>query len=179
MYEKDYLAKKQSRFQGPPVGTLLKIQNTNHATLARGPHVRKRPGNENYFSKNQKTGFDFLSVHACYTPEKIIHRVIVGDYKLQGDKDYWHGAVTLPGNRHLPLVTRNPEMVLLPTLLPMKTDTCEAWLSACTRHARLPPKSSVSYKKTDGNLADLDTLSPKTVQTATLYETGYHEPFRM
>ena len=32
----------------------------------------------------------------------------------------------------------------------------------------------VSYKKTDGNLADLDTLSPKTVQTATLYETGYH-----
>ena len=35
----------------------------------------------------------------------------------------------------------------------------------------------VSYKKTDGNLADLDTLSPKTVQTATLYETGYHRNF--
>ena len=32
----------------------------------------------------------------------------------------------------------------------------------------------VSYKKTDGNLADLDTLTPEAVQTASLYQTGYH-----
>ena len=47
----------------------------------------------------------------------------------------------------LPLVTRNPAMVLIPTLLPMKIDTCEVWPSTCTRHARLPPKSSYLIKK--------------------------------
>lgn len=82
LYEKDYLAKKQSRFQGPPVGTLLKYKISNQQHWQGGLTLENDPG-ENYFSKNQKTGFDFLSVHACYTPEKIIHRVIVGDYKLQ------------------------------------------------------------------------------------------------
>ena len=51
LYEKDYLAKKQSRFQGPPVGNITKIQNIKPATLARGTHVRKRPGRKLFLEK--------------------------------------------------------------------------------------------------------------------------------
>ena len=51
LYEKDYLAKKQSRFQGPPRRYITKIQNIKPATLARGPHVRKRPGRKLFLKK--------------------------------------------------------------------------------------------------------------------------------
>ena len=173
LYEKDYLAKKQSRFQGPPVGTLLKYKISNQQHWQGGLTLENDPG-ENYFSKNQKTGFDFLSVHACYTPEKIIHRVIVGDYKLHWGQGLlaWSGyssgksTSTLSneksGNGIAPYTSTDENRYLrgmAVSLHPTRTITTEIF---------------VSYKKTDGNLADLDTLSPKTVQTATLYETGYH-----
>ena len=173
LYEKDYLAKKQSRFQGPPVGTLLKYKISNQQHWQGGLTLENDPG-ENYFSKKQKTGFDFLSVHACYTPEKIIHRIIVGDYKLQWGQGLlaWSGyssgksTSTLSneksGNGIAPYTSTDENRYLrgmAVSLHPTRTITTEIF---------------VSYKKTDGNLADLDTLSPKTVQTATLYETGYH-----
>lgn len=173
LYEKDYLAKKQSRFQGPPVGTLLKYKISNQQHWQGGLTLENDPG-ENYFSKNQKTGFDFLSVHACYTPEKIIHRIIVGDYKLQWGQgllawsSYSSGKSTSTlsneksGNGIAPNTSTDENRYLrgmAVSLHPTRTITTEIF---------------VSYKKTDGNLANLDTLSPKTVQTATLYETGYH-----
>ncbi len=173
LYEKDYLAKKQSRFQGSPVGTLLKYKISNQQHWQGGLTLENDPG-ENYFSKKQKTGFDFLSVHACYTPEKIIHRIIVGDYKLQWGQGLlaWSGyssgksTSTLSneksGNGIAPYTSTDENRYLrgmAVSLHPTRTITTEIF---------------VSYKKTDGNLADLDTLSPKTVQTATLYETGYH-----
>ena len=173
LYEKDYLAKKQSRFQGPPVGTLLKYKISNQQHWQGGLTLENDPG-ENYFSKNQKTGFDFLSAHACYTPGKIIHRIIVGDYKLQWGQGLlaWSGyssgksTSTLSneksGNGIAPYTSTDENRYLrgmAVSLHPTRTITTEIF---------------VSYKKTDGNLADLDTLSPKTVQTATLYETGYH-----
>ena len=173
LYEKDYLAKKQSRFQGPPVGTLLKYKISNQQHWQGGLTLENDPG-ENYFSKSQKTGFDFLSAHACYTPGKIIHRIIVGDYKLQWGQGLlaWSGyssgksTSTLSneksGNGIDPYTSTDENRYLrgmAVNLHPTRTITTEIF---------------VSYKKTDGNLADLDTLSPKTVQTATLYETGYH-----
>ena len=173
LYEKDYLAKKQSRFQGPPVGTLLKYKISNQQHWQGGLTLENDPG-ENYFSKSQKTGFDFLSAHACYTPGKIIHRIIVGDYKLQWGQGLlaWSGyssgksTSTLSneksGNGIAPYTSTDENRYLrgmAVSLHPTRTITNEIF---------------VSYKKTDGNLADLDTLSPKTVQTATLYETGYH-----
>ena len=176
LYEKDYLAKKQSRFQGPPVGTLLKYKISNQQHWQGGLTLENDPG-ENYFSKSQKTGFDFLSAHACYTPGKIIHRIIVGDYKLQWGQGLlaWSGyssgksTSTLSneksGNGIAPYTSTDENRYLrgmAVSLHPTRTITTEIF---------------VSYKKTDGNLADLDTLSPKTVQTATLYETGYHRNF--
>ena len=173
LYEKDYITKKQSRFQGPPVGTLLKYKISNQQHWQGGLTLENDPG-ENYFSKSQKTGFDFLSAHACYTPGKIIHRIIVGDYKLQWGQGLlaWSGyssgksTSTLSneksGNGIAPYTSTDENRYLrgmAVSLHPTRTITTEIF---------------VSYKKTDGNLADLDTLSPKTVQTATLYETGYH-----
>ncbi|WP_455509930.1 helix-hairpin-helix domain-containing protein [Butyricimonas paravirosa] len=176
LYEKDYLSKKQSRFQGPPVGTLLKYKISNQQHWQGGLTLENDPG-ENYFSKNQKTGFDFLSVHACYTPEKIIHRVIVGDYKLQWGQGLlaWSGyssgksTSTLSneksGNGIAPYTSTDENRYLrgmAVSLHPTRTITTEIF---------------VSYKKTDGNFADLDTLTSEAVQTATLYETGYHRNF--
>ena len=173
LYEKDYITKKQSRFQGPPVGTLLKYKISNQQNWQGGLTLENDPG-ENYFSKNQKTGFDFLSVHVCYTPEKIIHRIIIGDYKLQWGQGLlaWSGyssgksTSTLSneksGNGIAPYTSTDENRYLrgiAASLHPTRTVTTEIF---------------VSYKKTDGNLADLDTLTPEAVQTASLYQTGYH-----
>ena len=162
LYEKDYLAKKQSRFQGPPVGTLLKYKISNQQHWQGGFTLENDPG-ENYFSKSQKTGFDFLSAHACYTPGKIIHRIIVGAWSgYSSGKSTSALSNEKSGNGIAPYTSTDENRYLrgmAVSLHPTRTITTEIF---------------VSYKKTDGNLADLDTLSPEAVQTATLYETGYH-----
>ena len=82
LYEKDYLAKQRTRFEGPPVGTLFKYKLTNMQHWQGGLTLENDAG-ENYFTQKQNTGFDFLSAHLSFTPRKIINQVIVGDYKLQ------------------------------------------------------------------------------------------------
>ena len=176
LYEKDYLAKKQSRFQGPPVGTLLKYKISNQQHWQGGLTLENDPG-ENYFSKNQKTGFDFLSVHACYTPEKIIHRVIVGDYKLQWGQGLlaWSGYSS--GKSTSTLSNEKTGNGIAPYTSTDENRYLRGMAVSLHLTRTITTEIFVSYKKTDGNLADLDTLSPKTVQTATLYETGYHRNF--
>ena len=173
LYEKDYLAKQRTRFEGPPVGTLFKYKLTNMQHWQGGLTLENDAG-ENYFTQKQNTGFDFLSAHLSFTPRKIINQVIVGDYKLQWGQGLiaWSGyssgksTSTLSneksGNGIAPYTSTDENRFLRGIALnihPARMLTTEVF---------------VSYKKTDGNLLDLDTLAPEILQTATLYETGYH-----
>lgn len=173
LYEKDYLAKQRTRFKGPPVGTLFKYKLTNMQHWQGGLTLENDAG-ENYFTQKQNTGFDFLSAHLSFTPRKIINQVIVGDYKLQWGQGLiaWSGyssgksTSTLSneksGNGIAPYTSTDENRFLRGIALnihPARMLTTEVF---------------VSYKKTDGNLLDLDTLAPEILQTATLYETGYH-----
>ena len=143
LYEKDYITKKQSRFQGPPVGTLLKYKISNQQRWQGGLTLEN-------------------------------DRIIIGDYKLQWGQGLlaWSGyssgksTSTLSneksGNGIAPYTSTDENRYLrgiAASLHPTRTVTTEIF---------------VSYKKTDGNLADLDTLTPEAVQTASLYQTGYH-----
>ncbi len=173
LYEKDYLAKKRNRFKGPPVGTLLKYKISASQHWQGGLTLENDPG-ENYFTKDQKTGFDFLSAHLYYTPGKMIQRVIIGDYKLQWGQGLlaWSGYSSgkstsalsneKAGNGITPYTSTDENKYLRGvgvSLHPTRSLTAEIF---------------ISYKKADGNLAAPDTLSPEAVQTATLYTTGYH-----
>lgn len=172
LYEKDYLAKQRTRFQGPPVGTLLKYKITNQRW--QGGLTLENDAGEDYFTKNQKTGFDFLSAHLSYTPAKTIHRLIIGDYKLQWGQGLlaWSGYSS--GKSTSSLSNEKAGNGIAPY-----TSTDEnRFLRGIALNLRLAPTLSadafISYKTTDGNLADLDTLDPEATRTATLYETGYH-----
>lgn len=173
LYEKDYLTKKRNRFQGPPASTLLKYK-TNAGTRWQGGITLENDAGENYFTKKQKTGFDFLSAHLCFTPGKIIQRICIGDYKIQWGQGLiaWGGfssskpSASLSneksGNGIMPYFSTDENRFLRGgaiSLQPSRDMTTEIF---------------VSCKKTDGNLLDTDTLTPEALQTATLYETGYH-----
>ena len=57
---KEYERKADNRFHGPPVGLLLKYKATIGQHLQAGLTLENDPG-EGYFTRYQKTGFDFLS----------------------------------------------------------------------------------------------------------------------
>lgn len=173
LYEKDYIAKQRTRFQGPPAGTLLKYKITNTQHWQGGLTLENDAG-ENYFTKNQKTGFDFLSAHIGITPRKIINQIIIGDYKLQWGQGLiaWSGYSS--GKSTSTLSNEKSGNGIAPYT---STDENRFFRGiALNFHpARMfVTEIFASYKKTDGNLSDLDTLTPETIKTATLYETGYH-----
>ncbi len=80
--EGQYLKKVKNRFQGIPLGTLVRYKAQVHQHLQMGLTLENDPG-EAYFTKYQKTGFDFCSVYAALSTERWMKRLILGDYRLQ------------------------------------------------------------------------------------------------
>lgn len=174
MYEKDYLSKKHNRFQGPPVGTLFKYKATLGNRWEGGLTLENDAG-EAYFTRYQKTGFDFLSFHLCFTPDKIVKKLFVGDYKIQWGQGLTAWSGYAPGKSAASLSNEKTGNGITPY-----TSTDEnRFLRGVA--IRLQPAHGlitelfISYKKSDANLTSTpDTLLPEVMQRATLYETGYH-----
>ena len=173
VYEKDYLTKKRNRFQGPPVSTLLKYK-TNAGTRWQGGITLENDAGENYFTKNQKTGFDFLSAHLCFTPGKIIQKICIGDYKIQWGQGLiaWGGFSS--GKSSASLSNEKSSNGIMPYFSTDENRFLRGGAVSLQPLRDMTTEIFVSCKKTDGNLLDTDTLTPEALQTATLYETGYH-----
>lgn len=173
IYEKDYLSKKRNRFQGAPVSTLLKYK-ANIGTTWQGGITLGNDAGENYFTKNQKTGFDFLSVHLCFTPNKIIQKICIGDYKIQWGQGLiaWGGFSS--GKSSASLSNEKSGNGIMPYFSTDENRFLRGGAISLQPLRDLTTDIFVSYKKTDGNLLDADTLVSEDIQTATLYTTGYH-----
>ncbi|WP_065219791.1 MULTISPECIES: helix-hairpin-helix domain-containing protein [Butyricimonas] len=173
LYEKDYLTKKRNRFQGPPVSTLLKYK-TNAGTRWQGGITLENDAGENYFTKKQKTGFDFLSAHLCFTPGKIIQRICIGDYKIQWGQGLiaWGGFSSSKSSASLS--NEKSGNGIMPYFSTDENRFLRGGAISLHPSQDMITEIFVSCKKTDGNLLDADTLTPEALQTATLYETGYH-----
>lgn len=173
IYEKDYLTKKRNRFQGPPVSTLLKYK-ANAGTRWQGGITLENDAGENYFTKNQKTGFDFLSAHLCFTPGKVVQKICIGDYKIQWGQGLiaWGGFSS--GKSSAALGNEKSGNGIMPYFSTDENRFLRGGALSLQPSRDLTTEIFISYKKTDGNLLATDTLSPEALQTATLHETGYH-----
>ena len=173
IYEKDYLTKKRNRFQGPPVSTLLKYKATAGNRWQGGITLENDAG-ENYFTKNQKTGFDFLSAHLCYTPGNTIQKICVGDYKIQWGQGLiaWGGFST--GKSSASLSNEKSGNGIMPYFSTDENRFLRGGAISLQPFRDMTTEIFISYKKTDGNPLATDTLTPDALRTATLYQTGYH-----
>lgn len=171
--KKDYERKIASRFHGPPVGTLMKykISYSNH--LQAGFTLENDPG-ESYFSRNQRSGFDFLSAHACLTTERWYHRIVLGDYRIQWGQGLvaWGGFASGKSN-----VAVGNEKSGKGFAAYTSTDENRFMRGIAISMNLLPQLSAdvfFSQKKTDGNVTAADTLSDEDWLAVSLYESGYH-----
>ena len=164
IYEKDYLTKKRNRFQGPPISTLLKYKATAGNRWQGGITLENDAG-ENYFTKNQKTGFDFLSAHLCYTPGNTIQKICVGDYKIQWGQGLiaWGGFST--GKSSASLSNEKSGNGIMPYFSTDENRFLRGGAISLQTFRDMTTEIFISYKKTDGNLLDTDTLPTEALRT--------------
>lgn len=172
--EAAYRKKQNSRFRGGPVGVLVKYKMQMNKRLQAGFTLENDPG-EAYFTRYQRTGFDFLSAHLNVETERLIRRLVVGDYKMQWGQGLvmWNGF----GSGKSSLVLGNEKSAK--GALPYTSTDENAFLRGVALGLRLRQELTAdlffSYKKTDGNIHALtDTLSEEDLLTSSLYASGYH-----
>lgn len=168
-----YEKKRRNRFQGIPLGTLVKYKAQVFQSLKFGLTLENDPG-EAYFTKNQKTGFDFLSAYADLTTSGCVSHVIVGDFRIQWGQGLvsWGGfssgkSATALGN----------EKSARGFSAYSSTDENRFFRGIAMGvrvHPRLNGEIFLSYKKTDGNVLQTDSLAEEDILSASLYQSGYH-----
>ena len=171
--KEQYQKKLNSRFGGIPLGTLLKYKMKIGSHLQAGLTLENDPG-EPYFTRNQKTGFDFLSFHLSSTTEKSVKMLLIGDYRLQWGQGLvaWGGFSS--GKSSVALGNEKSGRGIVPY-----TSTDEnRFLRGAALSLRLIPDLTAdlfwSCKKTDGNILETDSLTEEDIRTASLYQSGYH-----
>ena len=171
--EKDYEIKRRNRFQGAPLGTLLKYKFVSGTRFQAGCTFANDPG-EGYFTRHQPLGFDFLSAHVKWGGEKTVRQVIVGDFRLQWGQGLvaWSGFTS--GKSDMAVSHEKAGKGFSPY-----TSTDEnkylrgmAVSLALAEHVFLD--GFASYKKTDATLVEADTLEQEDWLAVSLYESGYH-----
>ena len=170
---KEYERKVDNRFHGPPVGLLLKYKATIGQHLQAGLTLENDPG-EGYFTRYQKTGFDFLSAHISIHTDRFFQRILLGNYRLQWGQGLvaWGGFASgksdvvvgneKSGKGFSPYTSADENNYLKGvalTLKPCRQVTADVFFSR---------------KKTDGNIVQADTLAEEDLLSVSLYESGYH-----
>ena len=171
--KKDYERKVVSRFQGPPLGTLMKYK-MNYAHFLQAGFTLENDAGEGYFTRSQRMGFDFLSAHVCLTGQHLFRRVILGDYRIQWGQGLvaWGGFAS--GKSDMAVGNEKSARGFSPYT---STDENRFMRGVAMSLDVLPGFSAdlfFSRKKTDGNLTVADTLSEEDWLAVSLYESGYH-----
>lgn len=171
--KKEYERKLLNRFHGPPIGTMIKYKLKWGNHIQAGFTLENDPG-EGYFTRNQKTGFDFLSAHVAVSGQHVVRYLVLGDYRLQWGQGLvaWGGFTSgksdvAVGNeksgKGIAAYTSTDENNFLRgvavAMAPVKNLTAELFFSA---------------RKTDGNITPADTLAEEELLAVSLYESGYH-----
>lgn len=170
---KEYERKADSRFHGPPLGTLLKYKMATGSHLQAGITMENDPG-EGYFTRHQQSGFDFLSAYVSVTTERFFRRIILGDYRLQWGQGLvaWGGFSS--GKSDVAVGNEKSGRGLLPYTSTDENSFLRGIAFSLQPCKNLTADLFVSQKKTDGNLTQADTLSEEDWVSVSLYESGYH-----
>lgn len=171
--EEQYLKKKRNRFQGPPLGSFVKYKMQYRSDWQFGLTLENDPG-EAYFTRYQKTGFDFLSAYASLTTPFLVRRVLVGDYRVQWGQGLvaWGGFSS--GKSAAALSNEKSGRGFSPYTSTDENNFLRGVALSLQPLEALSAEVFFSYKKTDGNLLDIDSLAEEDILTASLYQSGYH-----
>lgn len=171
--ERDYEVKRRNRFQGPPVGTLLKYKFTRSDHLQAGISLANDPG-EGYFTRHQPLGFDFLSVHFKIAGKGILHQFLLGDYRVQWGQGLvaWGGFTS--GKSDMAASHEKAGKGFTPYTSTDENKYLRGLAVSLTPSERLFLDFFASFKKTDATLTAADTLAEEDYLSASLYESGYH-----
>lgn len=168
-----YLKKERSRFKGIPLGTLVKYKAQVYSRLQLGITLENDPGKA-YFTRYQKTGFDFLSAYVTVTTDSPLKRVIAGDYRLQ----WGQGLVAWSGFASGKSAETLGNEKAARGFSPYSSTDENSYLRGIALSLQPCPALTADFffsrKKTDGNLGVADSLAEEDMLTATLYESGYH-----
>lgn len=170
---KDYYRKAANRFQAPPLATLLKYK------VSAGNHFRagvtlENDAGEAYFTRNQKTGFDFFSAYAAITSWHCCRQLLIGDYRLQWGQGLiaWGGFAS--GKSAVAVGNEKSGKGIAPY-----SSTDENNYLRGIAVSLIPVKNLIldiffSKKLTDANLTPVDTLADEDLTAVSLYISGYH-----
>lgn len=171
--KKEYEKKAATRFHGPPFGTLIKykISVSNH--LQAGLTLENDAG-ENYFTRYQNTGFDFLSAHLSMSSEHFFRKIILGDFRIQWGQGLvaWGGFAS--GKSDVAVGNEKAGKGIAPYTSTDENNYLRGIALSVSPLQNLSLDFFFSNKKTDGNITPSDTLAEEDLLTVSLYESGYH-----
>lgn len=171
--EAQYLKKQASRFQGIPLGTLLKYKIKTGDHWQAGLTLENDPG-EAYFTRYQKMGFDFFSAHLCATTTHFFRKIILGDYRTQWGQGLvaWGGFSS--GKSSLALGNEKSGKGFSPHTSTDENNFLRGVALSLQPLPSLQTDLFFSSKKTDGNRINPASIDEENILTATLYESGNH-----
>ncbi|MDR1273515.1 MAG: helix-hairpin-helix domain-containing protein [Odoribacteraceae bacterium] len=171
--ESAYQKHLTDRFQGPAWGTLLKYR-VNAGNSWQAGLVLENDAGEPYFSRDQETGFDFLSAHATLTTSRFVERLIVGDYKLQFGQGLvaWHGFAA--GKSPATLGNEKAGRGIVPHASTDENKFLRGVAVTLRPSRALTTTLFFSSKRTDARVLDRDALDPEDAEEATIEQGGYH-----
>lgn len=171
--KKDYDRKRSSRFQGPDLGTLVKYKLKYGNHIQTGITLENDPG-EDYFTRYQKTGFDFLSAHLAVSTEHRMRQLILGDYRIQWGQGLvaWGGFAS--GKSDMAVGNEKSGKGLAPYTSADENNYLRGIAVSWGIWNNLTADLFFSRKRTDANVTRADTLSDEDFLTVSLYESGYH-----
>lgn len=171
--KKEYERKLENRFRGPNMGSLIKYKMNYGQHLQAGITLENDAG-EAYFTRYQKTGFDFLSAHVSFSSDGAVRQFIVGDYRIQWGQGLvaWGGFAS--GKSDMTVGNEKSGKGFTPYTSTDENNYLRGAALSVDCLENLTVDLFVSRKKTDGNVIRADTLSEEDYLSVSLFESGYH-----
>lgn len=169
----DYERKLCNHFRGPGFGTLFKYKLNYGTLLQAGMTLENDPG-EAYFTRYQKTGFDFLSAHLSLSTDHVLRQCVLGDYRIQWGQGLvaWSGFAS--GKSDVAVGNEKSGKGFAPYTSTDENNYLRGVAVSIGILKNLSADFFFSQKKTDGNATLADTLSDEDYLSVSLYESGYH-----
>lgn len=171
--QEQYEKKRNNRFKGIPLGTLVKYK-TNLGKIAQaGVTLENDPG-EPYFTRHQKYGFDFVSFHLFATPGKRLSTIALGDFRMQWGQGLLMWSGFSAGKSGQALGCEKSARGIAPYTSTDENNYLRGIAVGASPIRNVTTELFLSYKKTDGSILETDSLTDDDMMTASLYQSGYH-----
>lgn len=151
----------------------LKYRQQFQDILSIGFQADKDPGEE-FFSGNNKSGFDFYSAHFAFRPKsRLLNQIIVGDYEIKIGQGLiqWNGFSLGKGSNATNVFLKSPVQ------RPYTSSNEYNFLRGVSTELQLTKNISaniwLSQKNIDGNREIIDTLNPEG-QLSSIQISGLH-----